>query len=48
VVNHLPTPEPGKQYQLRAIVDGKLVDAGMEAGGSAIPTLTAMYAMGKV
>lgn len=29
MVNHLPTPVAGKQYQLWAIVDGKPVDAGM-------------------
>lgn len=29
VVNSLPAPNPGKQYQLWAIVDGKPVDAGM-------------------
>jgi anti-sigma-K factor RskA len=74
MVNHLPAPEAGKQYQLWAIVDGKPVDAGMislenskgllrmknipkaeafaitleKAGGSQTPTLTAMFAMGKV
>jgi len=35
LVNNLPTPTPGKQYQLWAIVDGKPVDAGifdMQAG----------------
>lgn len=74
MVNHLPKPEAGKQYQLWAIVEGKPVDAGMvdmdqpegllvmknipkaeafaitleKAGGSAAPTLTAMYVLGKV
>jgi anti-sigma-K factor RskA len=74
MVNHLPQPEAGKQYQLWAIVEGKPVDAGMvdmekansllvmknipkaeafaitleKAGGSPVPTLTAMYVLGKV
>jgi len=29
MVNNLPRPEPGKQYQLWAIVNGQPVDAGM-------------------
>ncbi len=29
LVNQLPTPDPGKQYQLWAIVDGHPVDAGV-------------------
>jgi anti-sigma-K factor RskA len=29
MVNHLPQPQAGQQYQLWAIVDGKPVDAGM-------------------
>lgn len=29
MVNHLPIPEAGKQYQLWAIVDGKPIDAGV-------------------
>ncbi|KIC89673.1 hypothetical protein HY58_14970 [Flavihumibacter sp. ZG627] len=31
MVNNLPKPAPGQQYQLWAIVDGKPVDAGMVA-----------------
>lgn len=69
----LPTPPPGKQYQLWAIASGAPVDAGLvdistewpaamkniqdaqafavtlePAGGSAVPTLTAMYVAGNV
>lgn len=71
----LPTPPPGKQYQLWAQVDGKMVDAGLldiadnglklqrmktmpnakafgvtleKEGGSAEPTLSALYLFGPV
>jgi anti-sigma-K factor RskA len=74
LVNNLPQPVTGKQYQLWALVDGKPVDAGMvdmkdgvsfvkmkniqkaqafaitleKEGGSATPTMQAMYVLGKV
>lgn len=74
MVNNLPKPAAGKQYQLWAIVDGKPVDAGVfdvdpitglvkmknipkaeafaitleNTGGSASPTMEAMYVLGKV
>lgn len=74
MVNALPAPKAGQQYQLWAIVDGKPVDAGMlslnepnalhkmknipqaqafaitleKEGGSSVPTMTAMFVMGKV
>jgi anti-sigma-K factor RskA len=74
LVNQLPKPAAGKQYQLWAIVDGKPVDAGTfdlsegvsfvklkkiikaeafaitleKTGGSATPSMDAMYVMGKV
>jgi anti-sigma-K factor RskA len=38
----LPAPPPGKQYQLWAIADGKPLDAGMIANGSAAEGLERM------
>ena len=74
LVNNLPKPASGSQYQLWALVDGKPVDAGVfdimeglsfvkmknipkaqafaitleKKGGSAKPTMNAMYTLGKV
>jgi anti-sigma-K factor RskA len=42
LVNSLPTPAPGKQYQLWAIVDGKPVDMGMLDTGSKLQTFQKM------
>lgn len=44
LVNHLPKPEAGQQYQLWAIVDGQPVDAGMIQMDSE----TALLAMKKI
>lgn len=75
MINNLPAPVEGKQYQLWALVDGKPVDAGMveidpenhpilkmhnmpnaqafaitleKKGGSAAPTMDAMYVYGAI
>lgn len=73
ILNRLPSPPLGKQYQLWALVNQKPVDAGMlsltcigpckmkkisqaegfaitleNEGGSPIPTMNAMYVLGKV
>ena len=37
VINNLPKPPPGKQYQLWAMVDGKPVDAGLLKWNEANP-----------
>ena len=47
LVNQLPTPDPDKQYQLWAIVDGNPVDAGVFDMIRAFPCKTQNHTKGR-